>query len=173
MGKLPVLVSAQIVSDDIPPPEVNLNEEGNPDASRQEAQILAGDGKTDLNSSSNDPFQSSVQETQAHIDQEATGVGLIEWVKLLTDESQSGLDASDFGQEVCNAVGSVKDSMSTLDNVTRLYDILDQQDSQGSNDVENAVKDGVQLFTHAFGSCIDTLSVAERIVEDIEALFCQ
>ncbi len=171
-ANLPVLVSALNPSVDIPPPDVNLAEEGDPDDSLQEAQTLAGYGDTALNSPDNDPFQSLVQDNQADIDQEATGVGLTEEVNLLTDEGQSGLDAPDFGQEVCNAVGAVEDSLSTLENVAQVSAILNQQGTTGSNDVKNVIQNGVQLFTQAFGSCFDLLTVAEQIAKDIEDLYC-
>lgn len=164
----PVLVSAQIEGFDIPPPDVDLAEEGDPDVSLQEAKTLAGDGDRALKSSDNDPFDSLVRESQGTIDREATGVGLIEEVNLLTDERESGLDASDFGQEVCNALGAVKGSLS----IAQMYVILDQQRTRGSNDVESVIKNGDRRFTQAFGSRFDILDAAERIVEDIEKLFC-
>jgi hypothetical protein len=167
-AKQPVLVSAQIESFDIPPPDVDLAAEGDPDDSLQEAKTLAGDGDRALKSADNDPFHSLVRESQAAIDREATGVGLTEEVNLLTDERESGLDASDFGQEVCNAIGAVKGSLS----IAQMYLILDQQRTQVSNDVKNVTKNGVARFKQAFGSRFDTLDAAQRIVEDIEKLFC-
>jgi hypothetical protein len=172
MTKLPVLVSAQIAGVDIPPPDVNLSEDGDPDESLQEAHDIAVDGNMALSSPDNDPFQSLVSDDQADIDQEATGVGLEEEVHLLTDEGKSGLDASDFGQEVCNAVGSAKDAFSTLDNVNQIYTLLNQQGTTGSHDVNNVLLNGVQLFAQALGPCFDTLGVAEQILEDIEDLYC-
>jgi hypothetical protein len=169
---LPVLVSAQTASVDTPPPDVNLHEDGDPDDSVQEANTLATDGNTALDSPGNEPFQSLVQDNQADIDQEATGAGLTEEVKLLTDEGVSGLDASDFGQEVCNAVSAIKGSLGSLENTAQIYAILKQQDTTGSNDVMNVLENGVQLFTQALGQCFDTLSVAEQIADDIEDLYC-
>ena len=152
----------------VPPPDIDLAEEGDPDDSLQEAQTLAGDGQSALKSTDNDPFDGLVRESQAAIDREATGVGLTEEVNLLTDERESGLDASDFGQEVCNAIGAVKGSLS----IAQIYVILDHQHTRGSNDVKNVIKNGDRRFTQAFGSRFDTLDAAERIVEDIENLFC-
>jgi hypothetical protein len=163
-----VLVSAQIEGLYVPPPDVDLAEEGDPDDSLQEARTLAGDGQRALRSSDNDPFDSLVRESQATIDREATGVGLTEEVKLLTDERKSGLDASDFGQEICNAIGAVKGSLS----IAQIYTILEQQRTQGSNDVESVIKDGDRRFAQAFGSRFDILDAAQRMVEDIEKLFC-
>jgi len=167
-AKQPVLISAQIKGFYVPPPDVDLAEEGDPDDSLQEAETLAGDGQSALKSSDNDPFDGLVRESQAAIDREATGVGLTEEVNLLTDERESGLDASDFGQEVCNAIGAVKGSLS----IAQIYVILDHQHTRGSNDVKNVIKNGDRRFTQAFGSRFDTLDAAERIVEDIENLFC-
>jgi hypothetical protein len=172
-GTLPVLLSVRIPGLDIPVPDVNLGAEGDPDDSLQEAHNLAQDGDSALESPDNDPLQGSVQDTQENIDQEATGVGLTEEIDLLVDEDTSGLDASDFGQEVCNAVGAVKASLSNLDTVTQIYAILNQQPTKGSADVASVVQNAVQSFTHAFGACFDTLSVAKQMVEDIEDLFCQ
>jgi hypothetical protein len=163
-----VLVSAQIGGFDVPPPDVDLADEGDPDDSLQEARTLAGDGQRALKSSDNDPFGSLVRESQGTIDREATGVGLTEEVNLLTDERESGLDASDFGQEVCNAIGAVKGSLS----IAKMYTILERQRTQGSNDVENVIKNGDRRFTQAFGSRFDVLDAAQRMVEDIENLFC-
>jgi hypothetical protein len=170
-SRRPVLVSAESAIYDIPAPSVDLRDYGDPDDSLQDANDLAGDGNSALHSADNDPFQSPVSDDQENIKQEATGVGLTEEVNLLTDEGQSGLDASDFGQEVCNAISSVAPVLKTLDNLETLYQDLDMG-TTGSTDVIAVVKDGVLQFTQAFGSCFDTLSAAETIVEDLEDLFC-
>jgi hypothetical protein len=175
-ARLPVLAAAQVGSLDIPAPDVNIDEQGYPPASddtADEIQTLAGDGQGELDAPDHAPFRDTEAETQAKIDQEATGVGLTEDVTLLTDESESGEDASDFGQAICNAVGSVLDDFSRFGNVNKVYSYLAQQGSQPAIYLEDAIENAVKQFVNVFGPCFyDSLGVAKTIASDINKVFC-
>ena len=171
----PVLVSAQIAGYDIPVPDFSSIDEGVPpaDLSPLDARNAVGNARTDLNSPLDELFQGYVQDTEGNLQEEANGVGLTEEAALLTDYANSGESASDFGQAVCNMVGYLKSIFSSLDNVSQIDSYLQQQGTQTSNDVESAVNTAVQYFTHVFGPCIDSLGVAEWMLEDIESFWCE
>jgi hypothetical protein len=172
---LPVLVSAQITGDDIPVPDFSSIDEGVPsaDLSPLDARNAAGNAQTDLNSPPDELFQGYVQETEGNLQEEANGVGLTEEAALLTDYANSGESASDFGQAVCNMVGYLKSIFSSLENVSQIDSYLQQQGTQTSNDVESGVDTAVKYFTQVFGPCIDSLSVAEWMLEDIDSFWCE
>jgi hypothetical protein len=97
-------------------------------------------------------------------------------VDLLIDEADSGQDASEFGQAICNATGVVESAPSSYKNVNDIYLALSQMNSTAATYLEGAIKDAITSFSNVFAPCIstpDALDVAERIVDDIDKLFCQ
>lgn len=173
-GITPRLTAARAAAPEIPAPDFSIEDPLPEGDSQSEQHEWASEGVQNAEDNPVSPPQGTQQDTQQELQGESDVVVFVGEEALLKDYRDSS--DPDYRAELCSAIETASSYASklsgTLNDASTVASYVQQLGTQPANELASVLSTAAGPFQQAFGSCSDSLDVAQWLLDVLSGFFC-